>query len=37
MNEWILKDHATLKSGVMDAEKSALTLQEYITFENMSK
>ncbi len=31
-HEGFLKDHLTLKTGVMAAENSALLLQEYITF-----
>ncbi len=31
-HEGFLKDHVTLKIGVMAAENSALLLQEYITF-----
>ncbi len=33
MSEWFLKDHVTLKTGVLTAENSALPSQESITFE----
>ncbi len=35
--ELILKDHVTLKTGVMTAESSALSSQELITIYNIFK
>ncbi len=33
--EWFIKDHVTLKTGVMAAENSAFASHAYITFYNI--